>query len=122
MSMEERRKYSRVGAVLEIRYKAEDEFKNGTCTSLDISIGGIGLGLQEKINPGTILELEIRLPDTPYPLFVKGRLIWCFKAPEAEEGAIIAYRAGITFTEVSDAAKKRLQDYIQMLLSEQANP
>lgn len=121
MSMEERRKSPRITTVLQVRYRQEGNFKGGSCTSLDISLGGMGLTLPEKISPGDSVELEIKLSQTPFPLFVMGKVVWSFKAPVGEEEKN-CYRTGVMFVDMPENVKKRLYDYIQEMISGQANP
>ncbi len=62
--MEDRRVFERVPAAINVAYRVYGGKSKFKSISKDISGGGIRLFLNEKLDKGTILELEIGLPDT----------------------------------------------------------
>lgn len=65
----------------------------------DIGQGGLGLSIQEPIQPGE--TCEILFPLLNYPETVKGRVVWC--KPESD-----GYAAGVQFLEEHPYTHARL--------------
>ncbi|MFH1777273.1 MAG: PilZ domain-containing protein [Candidatus Omnitrophota bacterium] len=115
--MQERRKHPRVLTVLAVKYKKEKEATPYSCTSRDISLGGVGLTVSEAFTPGELVELEIELPRQSSPLFLKGKIVWSFVNKRSKDTEKISYRVGVMFTEIPEETRKRLKEYIQLLFS-----
>lgn len=82
--MKERRKFPRIYENVKVRYKIikkedntfEDKESIKFAEAANISLKGACLETEEKIEDGTFLSLEIKLPIFPHPIFVVGRVIW----------------------------------------------
>ena len=111
---DDRRKFIRIDASFRVSYKLEADAKkevNATVTS-DISEGGAGVILTEKFNEGSMLSLEIMLPNEPRPVSVKGRVTW-IKEAHTDEAGRKNFDAGIEFLNIQKADKELLAKYIK---------
>ncbi len=108
----ERRKFVRLNITCDIDYKVLD-FKpplaDKTRTK-NISAGGICLIANEKINPGSILEVDFNLPDKKPVIKSKARVVWTkpFKIASEEE----RFDCGVEFTEIGSAERQRINQYV----------
>lgn len=93
----DKRQYQRLLRDLKISYTILSKvdstpFEFGNSSTVDISRTGLGILLDEAIPVPILLQLQIRVPDRPYGLFVLGKSIYC--NPIEESGM---YRVGIKF-------------------------
>lgn len=113
----ERRKTPRVSAEIEVHYEvvSNDANKKRSALSKDISLGGIGIGLTEKLFPGTILELQFNLPQNEKTIIAQGEIVWIKEAsgnPGAEGNDKKLFNAGIKFIKVDPEDEAVLGDFI----------
>ncbi|MFH1338659.1 MAG: PilZ domain-containing protein [Candidatus Omnitrophota bacterium] len=94
---EDRRKFSRVWLPLEVSYTVVDKpDEKKTLVTKDIGGGGLRLALEEKLETGTLLKIEIELlKDKKAEL--DARVVWLKPAPDYME---CAYEAGIEFINI----------------------
>ena len=59
--------------------------------TLDMSLGGVGITVDQKLSLGSVLRLDITLPGSPKPLTIFAEVVWT--APE---------KAGLHFLMVKD--------------------
>jgi len=94
--MKERRKYRRYNAEYNIVYStAEAPGRKFKATSVDISLGGIGVRVKRFIKGKGKLILQIYTPHARNPVKAKATLVWQNGRP-----GFAAERAGIRFTEI----------------------
>lgn len=101
MSEKDRRLLHRVSDIVNIRYgvKGRDKQKIESIAR-NISGGGAGICLPEKLAQGTILELEITTPDNPHKAIKgEGEVLWIKPFGVLRENTPI-YETGLRFTEV----------------------
>lgn len=100
---EDRRTFERVPAVINVAYRIYGKKDKLKATSKDIGGGGIRLSLNEKLNEGTILELEVALPDTNRSIPAMGKVIWTVEVVVRGEGDRVVryYDTGIEFIKIS---------------------
>jgi hypothetical protein len=97
------RKHKRAGIAVKIRYKYADILDYGgdaevlkmekSGHSLDISVSGVQMVIDEPIDAGHVIKMDIFLPDEEVPLTTFGRVEWCKK----DESIIGIYMVGINF-------------------------
>ncbi|BBI99532.1 hypothetical protein FGKAn22_12250 [Ferrigenium kumadai] len=80
------------------------------CSSLDFSLAGMRLALQEKLDERQLVELAVYLPQQELdqyehqsPLKLRGRVTW-----QRSEGG--KWQCGIAFDDLSDEATRKLRD------------
>ena len=103
----ERRRAPRVqGAVVEYSQQ-EDAVTKKKAFLKDISVLGVGLHVSERLEPKTILYLDIYMFGTKTPVKVKAKVVW------RKQGEYLGYyEVGIEYVDVSEDEKARLSDYI----------
>ena len=83
--------------------------------SLPRNIGGGGLGvcLTEKLQPGTILRLEITVPDDPEKAILgEGEVLWNKRIGLiATEQNVTLYETGVKFVDIDPVAIGRVYTY-----------
>ena len=85
--MAEKRKYKRYSVALQVKYKLKNWNVAYDSLSKDLSRGGIGLILNDKLKPGTPLELEFPPPDSASkkPITVTGVVVWSQRIGSSED-------------------------------------
>ena len=79
MMNEEKRKFMRFDAPINVAYNFSIKKIKSLAISKNISRKGINILLTEKLNPGIKLELQLSIPNELTPIFAIGRLIWIEK-------------------------------------------
>lgn len=108
MMVEERRKFLRFEAPADIKYRLPEKAVEGISKGRNFSREGVGLYLKEEIPSGTMVELEIDLPDEIVPICADGRVVWVRKAGEERKGEFIA---GVELIKISSFDKSRILEY-----------
>jgi len=112
----ERRKSVRIDTELNVAYEvvADKSALRRSSVTRNISVGGVNLALDEKLFPGTTLELELSLPQRPRPVLVQGKIVWLKeispKFGRKKEQRFFA--AGIQFTRINAQDEAALKDFI----------
>jgi len=87
----ERRKYARLVLRTRIDFtivesetgkSSPDRFRG---TGKNIGAEGILFSCDKDLKPGTVLDLEIFLPDKPDPVYIQGDVRWCAPASEKSQ-------------------------------------
>jgi hypothetical protein len=104
----EKRKFKRFDAYMSVRYKAGEIRKvTGISLSKDLSREGIKITSTEDIEKGTILDLEIDIPDDPKPVFSTGEVVWSRKVEPGDKN----FEQGVKFVVIDPVDKFRVLDY-----------
>ncbi|MBI4549496.1 MAG: PilZ domain-containing protein [Candidatus Omnitrophica bacterium] len=104
----EKRKFKRFDAYMSVRYKAEDAQKvAGISLSKDLSREGLKITTTESIKEGTVLNLEIDIPDDPKPVYSKGEVMWSKRIEGDEKN----FEQGVRFLMMDPVDKFRVLDY-----------
>ena len=109
---EERRKYVRLKATVEIMYTvigAPGEIK---VFSKNISAGGLCIMTKEQLADATPLQLEIRIPDLQGSIRALARVIWQKRFETAGEEPQICFNTGIEFIGISDFDRFNINRYV----------
>jgi hypothetical protein len=77
-------------------------------------IGGIGICIvsDERYEPETVLEVELKLPDNTQPITFKGVVVWSrvVEEPKQSYKPLVA-EAGIKFTEIDAKQRALIMQY-----------
>lgn len=114
--MTEKRKYQRVRDGVKIIHKVMGV--KGECLTavLDMSAGGFRLPIKNKLALGSILELNIYLPDEKEPFFGLARVVWQKSGiTKSEKGDY--YETGLELIRVGLKNRKLIIRYISSLLA-----
>ena len=77
--MSDRRLFQRFLVKLPLKYLAQDNEKENSGNTHDISAQGIGLVVEEEIRPETPLDMRLEIPDKGAPLEIRGKVSWVSK-------------------------------------------
>lgn len=105
---QERRKFKRFDAFMSVKFDVEDsQATNGVCLSNDLSRDGIKLTTTAKVAKGSLVNLEIDIPDDPKKVNTTGEIVWARKMKGSEND----YEIGIRFLMMDPVDKFRVLDY-----------
>ena len=108
----ERRRFPRLGVAVDIQYKIlPDSIAYETGATSNISAGGICLILYDALPAGSILELNIYLPDEQPIIKAKGKIVWVRPFNVARDQKE-RFDAGIEFLDLSETNRKRVDNYV----------
>lgn len=110
--MIEKRKYARIPDGAKVVYKVMGVKGEHLTPALDMGSGGLRLPLQEKVKPGTLLELNILLPDNQEPFFGLVKAVWQSPAATQGKNGETYYETGIEFIKVGLENRRRIVKYI----------
>ena len=113
--MEERRRYVRLDTRLKIHYRILQVSPTPTSTeTLDISGGGIRIFLNEPLKVGTLLELEIFLPNDAKPIRCQGKLVWVeeFSIYQGAKEERKELEGGVEFTHITPEGQDSIIQYV----------
>ena len=90
------RLFERVDAEFGVRYSPQGSDGEFCSTTKNISGGGIRMSLLKKLNPGTIVDLELFKCNTDIHARCRGEIVWVWNEPMNEETEQ-SFEAGIQF-------------------------
>ncbi|MBI4395324.1 MAG: PilZ domain-containing protein [Candidatus Omnitrophica bacterium] len=104
----ERRKFKRFDAYMNVQFRSQ-EAKAGETTGLtkDLSREGIKVNTDQPLSAGSLVDLEIHLPDEVRPIRTTGKVMW--SRPGATEDS--GYESGVCFLLIDPIDKFRVLDY-----------
>ncbi|MBI4372982.1 MAG: PilZ domain-containing protein [Candidatus Omnitrophica bacterium] len=104
----ERRKFKRFDAYMNVHFRSQ-EAKPGETTGLtkDLSREGIKVTTDKPLPAGSLVDLEIHLPDEVRPIRTTGKVMWS-RPTETEEGS---FESGVCFLLIDPVDKFRVLDY-----------
>ncbi len=110
----DRRILQRLDGIVNIRYavRGRDKVKAETLPR-NIGGGGVGLCITEKLAPGTLMELEITVPDNPQKvIFGVGEVLWTkpFGVIQSEQNVSL-FETGIKFVDIDPLSIGRVYSY-----------
>jgi len=118
---QDRRGSNRLDASLAVKYFINGRF--GRVRSVDISLKGIKLTLDEKMEKGTLLRLEIKLSENGRIVRGTGKIVWSKESQEDhKESQKRFFSTGIRFIRFEKNSEKELFDFIHQLQSQNFNP
>lgn len=97
----ERRIFHRIEGEIAVRYRQVDSKEGCSVTTKNISAGGMRISLLKKIEPGTVLDLEIFRGRSNASSRCRGRIMWVQRLPLAKNKGKKYFEAGIEFIGLS---------------------
>ncbi|MBU4140347.1 MAG: PilZ domain-containing protein [Candidatus Omnitrophica bacterium] len=112
----DRRKTPRINTEIDVLYEVLSGNAAGkqNSRSRDISMGGIGLTLNEKLFPGTVLSLQLNMAQSHRTIFTQGEIAWVKEASKkniAQKGQRL-FDAGVKFTKIGPKDEAALNNFI----------
>ncbi len=105
-----RRRHERLPAALEVHVNATSEHNFYTGFTQNISEGGLFVATSQIHELGAQLEFTFTLHPDPDPITVRGVVRWMRESHGFTDGPA---GMGVMFTEVSELAKARINDFIR---------
>ena len=100
--MQERRQFIRLPVRLNTRYTIVTTGERAGSLTKDTSGDGIGLFTEALINPGTVLNIEVKFPDRQQPVTFTGQVIWSGKLIHDNPSKTThKFEAGLRFLKIS---------------------
>ena len=104
----ERRKFKRFDAFMNVQFRSQ-ETNSAEATGLtkDLSREGLRVSTERPLPAGTLVDLEIQLPDETRPIRSTGKVMWSRSANGEESG----FDSGVCFLLIDPVDKFRALDY-----------
>jgi len=110
---EERRRFVRLSALVDIVYDKRDSLKHKKLTlAKNIGRGGICLIVYEELKKSDLLDLKIYLPESKTPINAVGRVVWVKEFIIGDISTGRRFDAGIEFIEIDKEDAKIIEKYI----------
>jgi len=106
------RLFERIEGELAVRYSPRGSDREYCTTTKNISGGGMRMSLLKKLDPGTMLDLEIFRYDSDIKTRCRGRLVWIWGEPMDKKTDQI-FEAGIQFLNTELLYIGRLIAYLE---------
>lgn len=106
------RLFERIDGELAVRYSPQGSDGEFCTTTKNISGGGMRVSLLKRLDPGTMLDLEIFKYDTDIKARCRGKVIWVWNEPMNKETEQ-HFEAGIQFINSQFLYIGRLMEYLQ---------
>ena len=104
--IKERRKFKRFDAFMNVQYRTQDgKSGEGVGLSKDLSREGLKISTDHSLNAGSLVDLEIQLPDENRPIHTTGKVMWSVRGNNEN------YESGVCFLLIDPLDKFRILDY-----------
>jgi c-di-GMP-binding flagellar brake protein YcgR len=104
----ERRKFKRFDAFMNVHYRAQEtKGGDGSGLSKDLSREGLKINTNHSLPAGSLLDLEIHVPDDTRPVRTTGKVLWTRPGNGEENG----FDHGVSFLMIDPVDKFRVLDY-----------
>lgn len=105
----ERRKFKRFDAYMSVKFTSADDLTvRGVSLSKDLSRDGIKMNSGCELKNGSLVDIEINIPDDPKPVKTTGKIMWSRPSQEQGQGG---YDQGVRFLTMDPVDKFRVLDY-----------
>lgn len=91
---EERRMFIRFPATVPMTYLDSNSQEKGDGETRDLSAKGVGFVAYKELQPGTMLEIWLKVPDRADGIYSRGEVVWSRRMPTGE------YRVGVNLEKV----------------------
>jgi len=106
------RLFARVDGELGVRYSPQGSDREYCTTTRNISGGGVRMPLLKKLQPGTVIDLEIFRHSTDLRARCRGKVVWVWEDPMDEQKNQL-FEAGISFIDRQLLYIGRLVNYLE---------
>ena len=96
--MQEKRKYLRINKSMVVSYAISRNFLKSGSRSQNVSLGGMALPTIQRLEPGTILDMEIQLEEEKKAVPIMAEVVWSQRKVDSR----YPFEAGVKFFEVND--------------------
>lgn len=111
--MREKRRFIRFDTSLKVSYTLQKKPKiEKIGTTRDVSAGGMQLLTEERLEPGSRLELKFFIPEALNPAHLNGVVLWSISGESGDP----PYSAGIEFGEIEEDNKNTFLKFLCLLM------
>lgn len=108
MMDKERRKFKRFDAFMSVKYHSDSSLKtDGISLSKDLCRDGLRINSERALKEGSLLDLEITIPDDPKTIKTTGKVMWA----RPSEGSNQGFDHGVHLMQMDPVDKFRVLDY-----------
>jgi c-di-GMP-binding flagellar brake protein YcgR len=115
-----KRKFPRLSINVEVKYKILDISSPTTprTRTRNISEGGLSIMILEKVRVGTLLSLNIALPDADQPIIATGRVLWIEEFTIYSTEAYTFYECGVEYVNILSQDQENICHYVMCNIKE----
>ena len=112
--MEERRKFVRLQSRLKAKCWVLGTEESLSSLSRNIGGGGISLFTKRRLAPGTVLGIEVYIPDRLAPVRFTGDVIWSGELiTSGAQDALNTYETGVRFLDITPEEREFILRYAE---------
>ncbi|PIU41250.1 MAG: hypothetical protein COS99_06500 [Candidatus Omnitrophica bacterium CG07_land_8_20_14_0_80_42_15] len=116
----ERRRAVRIDTNFSISYSNKKrESQTSKVRAENISIGGAKIHIEEKLEKGSIILLEVKLPSMTKPIIAQAEVAWIEDIPRSQPSDKRLFGAGVRFINIKSHERKKLSQFIEGSFSAQ---
>lgn len=117
VTAKERRRWPRIEQAFIVQYRcpARGETDWRTTPIKDLSMGGARLTTEHTYPPGSLLELQVQLPNLKPPIKLKGVVVWQRRVVHGSS----MVEHGVNFTPLEPAVRQELANVVEFFLRKQ---
>ena len=122
--MRERRQFVRLDTRLTMSYRVlPSDVQPQASSTTNLSGGGLCIFVHAVLNPGTFLQVDLRLPDREQPVSLLGEVVWCEQIETHAKGTLASepprrsVLAGVKYIQIAEADRQDIMRYVILNLS-----
>lgn len=127
--MKERRQFVRLDARLSVSYRILPSGNQAIqSTTLNVSGGGVCVFLDDVLNPGTFLQVDVKLPERERSISFLGEVMWCERielhaqSTQPGEPSHRSVIAGVKCIQITAEDQQELMRYVILNLQPPRTP
>jgi len=88
-----------------VSYTVSRDFLKSGSRSQNVSLGGMALPTVQRFEPGTILDMEIKLEDEKKSISIMAEVVWS----QRKDDPRYPFESGVKFFEVNDSDRDNIR-------------
>jgi c-di-GMP-binding flagellar brake protein YcgR len=106
--MEDRRKFFRFDAPLNIKYSSDRSETEGLSRTKNISREGVAFAANKRMGKDETLKMQFDIPGDNFPVIAQGAVVWATKGRGKEKGS---FDVGIRLIAITRTDRGRILEY-----------
>ncbi len=109
--IEERRRFIRLEIPIEVKYVIEEDPNQARkrVATKDLSCDGLRFISGEKVDEGSVIDLNLTVPGAANPIHIKGKTIWSRKVSTEDTAP---FEVGVEFMQIEEDNKNTFLKYL----------
>jgi hypothetical protein len=103
--MEDRRKFFRFDAPLNVKYASDIEDAEGWSKTKNVSREGVSFAADKKLGTNQMLKMQFDIPGDNFPVFAQGTVVWVAKNKRN------IFDVGVRLEAITRADRGRILEY-----------